>query len=296
MTIISNPLLLESLMRKAPEPESWERVPLQNESSRFEMGRGDFGQPTVNPAVAWSDNLLRFTPVTFVGRNAQTADHAALERAEEMESKGLPRDRVLSSTGWLRLADGKPRFEVSDHDATLNPGGNTIGELLNHPRLFKAHPDLAKIQVRIVAGMSGASARYIRPYRDEPETIEISAALDPEERLKAVVHELGHAVQYREGFAPGGSVNLMQYFIDRDRAVGPARQRNAEAAYRELAGEEEATLTERRLKMSPAQRLERPPWLDQEVPDERQIILDSDTFEPLYPLRIPSPMPPIFFD
>jgi len=89
----------------------------------------------------------------------------------------------------------------------------------------------------------------------------------------AVLHELQHAIQLKEGFAKGGSPEGMRDvaldMLRRDVASGeigsinqamdmlPMAQQNA---YRRLAGEAESRLTEARRDLSPAQRLQYFPY------------------------------------
>jgi len=67
----------------------------------------------------------------FGGRLAQTADHAALGRAEDMARKGADRDAIWNDTGWFQGSDGKWRFEIPDNAAatdravTHHPGDDT---------------------------------------------------------------------------------------------------------------------------------------------------------------------------
>lgn len=50
----------------------------------------------------------------FGGRLAKTADLTKLAKAEEMASKGIPREQIWNDTGWFKGVDGKWRFEIDD--------------------------------------------------------------------------------------------------------------------------------------------------------------------------------------
>jgi hypothetical protein len=141
MTIFSNPLLLESLLRKAPVPESWERVPL--ESGEFASG-GNFDQPAPIPLCRAGGSLSGASaiPVIYGGPNAETADQNERQRALKSRAQGQGWNEIWNSTGWGPTVEGKWAFDISDHDATLNDRGETLGEILNHPRLFEAYPGL----------------------------------------------------------------------------------------------------------------------------------------------------------
>ena len=51
---------------------------------------------------------------SFGGRNAKAADLEALDRAQEMERRGVAADTIFRETGWFQGADGKWRFEIDD--------------------------------------------------------------------------------------------------------------------------------------------------------------------------------------
>lgn len=57
----------------------------------------------------------------FGGRLAQTADHAKLAQAEQLEAQGEHPGIIWSQTGWNRGADGQWRFEIPDQASTFTP-------------------------------------------------------------------------------------------------------------------------------------------------------------------------------
>lgn len=64
----------------------------------------------------------------FGGKLANTADHAALARAQEMTAKGVGRDDVWRETGWGVGPDGKWRFEIDDSGAESQK--KTVSDIL----------------------------------------------------------------------------------------------------------------------------------------------------------------------
>lgn len=179
---------------------------------------------------------------SFAGERAQTADHGALSRAQDMEAMG--RDMVErpdgtrfgspedthEATGWHRGTDGKWRFEIDDSSATIKPtpsweataraGGASLPEVLDHPAMLDAYPALADARVKIEPGMSSLGA-----YNPADNTVTIrdpaSYQAKGDGSLKSVVvHELQHAIQSQEGFARGGSsAEFAQPMIDRRNAL-----------------------------------------------------------------------------
>jgi len=167
--------------------------------------------------------------------------------------------------------------------------GNQLGNQLGHPELYKAYPDLAKIQTRI--GRSPTEEGFHESYANSPWLEGITASAPDDAGVRSVLlHEAGgHGVQAREGFATGGSPDVSM--IDDVEAIGNAYNntgrpwneldgnmqdnilRNAAMdRYRRLAGEVEARNVQTRRDFTPEERRARPPWTTQDVPDEQQIV------------------------
>lgn len=152
----------------------------------------------------------------FGGKLAQTADRAALAKAEKMAAKGANRDDIWNSTGWFQGADQKWRFEIPDAPASMkefHPGAYDAAEVMSHPDLFKAYPDMKRLSVELHQpdSMAGASGLYTPPEArghlglfDISETIAAQSTI-PSDVRSTLLHEMQHAVQNREGFANGGS-------------------------------------------------------------------------------------------
>ncbi len=253
------------------------------------------------------------TPVLYLGQRARTANLPALKEAQEMETAGRDRKDIWSVAGWGRQKDGSWEWELSDNRATLNPEaamnprGTTLGELLNHSELFDAHPDLRNIIIEL-GPLTDADAEYHQPTRGSPEKIVISDALRGRAVLSRLLHEVQHAIQYREGFAPGSSEQWMQREIYGPGRVPPDWPRDAFTAYLNSLGEVKARDVEARMDWSPEQRRAWPPWETERPTRDLQIVPPLIGFEPALPdiplprprprasdIPIPRPRPPIFF-
>lgn len=143
----------------------------------------------------------------FAGIGATTADLMALSTAEQRLAAGEDAETVRKETGWFKGKDGKWRFEISDREAKLNEAvfanGDefdvTLGELLDHPKLFAAYPFMQYVGVKIVTDPYGkAQASY------GDHSIKINAN-SKDSVLSALLHEIQHAIQHNEGFAKGGN-------------------------------------------------------------------------------------------
>ncbi len=230
---------------------------------------------TVDEAVEFAKNITGKEPVarrkgwsaendgvkfSFAGQTARGADVVALDNAKVRIASGDDAETVRQETGWHRGDDGKWRFEISDDQAKLRVAGKTAGEvidsaaldaitgnrkfpvtsdLIDHAQLFVAYPKLSNIKVEKMPAGGTALARLQR--RATGFTIQLRESMPRDKVTSAILHELQHGIQVYEGFAVGGSKNIV--FSDFDL--------NGAKAYRLLAGEVEARNTQTRQTMTP---------------------------------------------
>ena len=198
----------------------------------------------------------------FAGISAESGvDRDAYNSASKRLEAGESPDQVRKDTGWFRGADGKMRFEIDDSQASLkpllperspSPFGETLafgrkrkagwtfenqdvqpqdlflGDVLDHPSLFKAYPRLADV---LVEGTSGSGAHL--SLNGEWPTIRISDSMPMQKVIPSLLHEIQHWIQEHEGFASGGSPTtvtkqeMVQVAVslakERMRLVGEAR-------------------------------------------------------------------------
>lgn len=259
----------------------------------------------------------------FAGPRAKTANHAMLSRAQEMAKKGAGRDAIWHDTGWFQGADGKWRFEIPDTGTKLTRAGmefntagghpyevgkfNTRTSPFAHPKLSEAYPN-----ENILMSFDHHSPMEMGAFRPpDPKAGRSNALIDiwannPGEARSVALHELQHAVQTREGFAPGSNVEAAISRLDwiprveaemdrllplyrnepkfmglRDSDIRPALRAQAEAniklhEYNRSAGEVEARNVQRRRNYSDKQRRARPPWETEIIPRDQQFVRDPD--------------------
>jgi hypothetical protein len=138
----------------------------------------------------------------FAGRNAKTADLAALQRAEDMAAGGADNEAIRAATGWFKGPDEKWRFEIPDNAARMTGMSDFPASLvMDHDELFRAYPELRDMPVESGRPPGGGRGAY----DDGRKTITLAPDMDDPQARVTMLHELQHAVQSREGFAPGSS-------------------------------------------------------------------------------------------
>lgn len=144
---------------------------------------------------------------SYAGEKALDADIQSLDTAREMEREGTDQETIRQSTGWFRGMDGKWRYEIDDSGISLKtmgsiPNYTTLGELLDHPKLFDAYPDLKDVGV-IFQNLGNGQGKYNITFDDID--LDYSLKMDQDELLNVLLHEAQHAIQEREGFARGSN-------------------------------------------------------------------------------------------
>lgn len=188
----------------------------------------------------------------FAGPTAWSADVPALEEAQSRIAAGDNPEQVRQATGWFMGVDGRWRFEIDDSDArfrgydaetdteevtTTNPEafmdwieeaaarekGIPLSQALHHPALFAAYPELAGVRLKVDPartaggyfasmpgrGLSGSIIVIGDPYGYSSEVVK---------PIDVLMHEVQHAIQMREGFAPGGSPDILRAEKDQAKA------------------------------------------------------------------------------
>jgi hypothetical protein len=232
-----------------------------------ELGREVYRQaqalgnmPGVGAPAGAVKTAVKFAPeaAMFIGSLAKTFDRASNAKAIELEKAGVNPRAIWEETGNWRGPDGNWRQEISDlpaefrtnFDAAVPSKTNQysaaglegpIGGMFRHEDLYAAYPDLlAKERMTLKKrpdwmGEAAESGSY------RPGRVEVSSKTEQGAKSKAL-HELQHALQYREGWQRGGSESMF----------GGGEE--AFEKYRRLAGEAEARATQARMNLTPAQR------------------------------------------
>lgn len=269
---------------------------------------------------------------SFAGMNAKTADHSLLEQAKQAMENGVNPEEIRKQTGWFKGVDERWRLEINDRELSLNldkfkqsenkgrVAQGYFSDLIKHDKLLSAYPDLESLYINIeispnVMGDGRYSPRYQVDFGGgdlqwAAEEI-IVKAKNYEEARKTLVHELQHAIQYRENFARGGTLSARNELIaaneqtienlsdkvnylkkqeiisPEDRAVideyhnaqkelEKLNNVSDELLYWNLAGEVEARLVSHRINLPDAGRRRIEPFIQESVPREQQVLRFHD--------------------
>ena len=163
----------------------------------------------VNPATAAKTAMIVGLPIAMrTGR--------AMEKFSEMEKAGAHVAEIFAGTNIFTGSHDKLLRTVIDdtpamirssalieHEGNKFVGMNKkVGDLIDHPELFKQYPDLKNIKVDVMKGKPGEAA-----YNSKSNTVFLAGAPDTERIKKSLLHELQHAVQSREGFSRGTNIS-----------------------------------------------------------------------------------------
>lgn len=194
----------------------------------------------------------------FAGMKAKTVDMDKAQKFRDNELADMSPTDNWEQTGFMRGIPGEapelhasgvsayPRWEIDDSAAEYHPGrvqsnilgeGDdldramrlsamnndgwqaNVGEVLDHPELYKAYPQLAGKAFRVVPDAKWKHENAAAVW--EGDGLSVRASLSP--RLTTgksiLLHELQHGVQDIEGFARGASNHQFGNQWDTDRLV-----------------------------------------------------------------------------
>jgi hypothetical protein len=202
------------------------------------MGVGMAAPPTsAGMFASIGSRTARLTPDRFAKIGL---GEGSVVEAMDMAKKGIHRDEVFARTGWFQDAGGNWLSIINDRNARMKlhnldnlgtdpnypqygdlygpkapnimkPGTQKVGDVFDHPELYEAYPFLKDIPIEyippeMVTGAGGyrMSGGYHPPMGSTPHKLAL-APNTPEGLQSVLVHELQHAIQYRELHGRGGS-------------------------------------------------------------------------------------------
>ena len=180
------------------------------------MGKVD--DVNLNDVAYLSDKLLAEAAIS--GENLASRDPIG-EGLQMIVGPQHPMFEQLKAEGKTYISvDGNEKAVVSDADSrvVLQPSAvealvrrstALLSEVIDHPTLFAAYPDLANVRVSIDPTL-GSGEAYFDPETggislSEAHITEVALTGDTNRLRRDMLHEIQHAVQEREGFARGGN-------------------------------------------------------------------------------------------
>jgi hypothetical protein len=134
-------------------------------------------------------------------------------QAALIDLKGMEQSMTGEISGILskakKMKDTSARSELESQADTMlaqlsRKKAPLLGNVLDHPTLYKAYPwmkDVKVVFVKLPAGTNGS-------YDQSINTIEINIELPPEQRRIVLLHEVQHVIQAQEDFARGGNPDM----------------------------------------------------------------------------------------
>lgn len=212
----------------------------------------------------------------------------AMEHAERLRAKGASEgviwaetNKMLAGTDYAGVsygADGKPRFELTDHTSRVRPGAldksghGFQGEFLVHPKIYDAMPE-ARFLVVQKGGQGSGGYTGDKVLIGDKHFAKTAFLGRPQAKPTARgvnLHELQHHVQDVEGFAPGGSPRDFE-----KQFPGPQNEGTRRGMYTALAGEVEAENTRERANLTAEERRQSHPTRTAKLKRSEQIVTDQ---------------------
>ena len=242
---------------------------------------GDLGKIAMFAGVKSFKTLGKSAVMTSHGKKTAEILAKDLRKAEKLADNGVD---PWKETGFFKGKDGHWRYEIDDsrlgikrldekNREFLDTSGGAmlpmeLSDFVKHVEVTKAYPDLKSAKATLTANVG--SGEYLSPtknyFKEERLTLpgrhSKGVLSNPESARSVAGHEIQHGVQYREGFAEGGSP---WHFVDDSDSVSWDK-------YYKLAAEVEARNVQTRLNYSPAQRKLFHPTETQDVPFNQQIL------------------------
>lgn len=208
----------------------------------------------------------------WAGPKSATWNAGKAQAFEDFEKAGGSADAMWRAFGTGRVKDGSLIQEIDDSALALKTdftSGSMLKDVVEHPELLKAYPQLA--DYRVLLNIDDTVAGRGHGWHDGDKRAFSVTAPNMQEARRLVAHEIQHAIDAIEGRATGGSPDkagrLVQAALD-DPDTSPELKAKLKQiafddheAYQRLQGEVLARAAEARRDMGPdAREAESPQW------------------------------------
>jgi hypothetical protein len=177
-----------------------------------------FGKAARAAAKGGKDRLNVFVPVE---------EGKLTQQARRLRGRGKPAEEVFDSTGLIIAPDGTVRRHIPDSymdvDFSHRPGDvTTVGNLVNHPTLFRAMPELQNRIVNVTDKVDPALAKrgLKRGFaRTDPKTGDFEYSIVGMDPFGDMAKLLQYDISDRVGFSAAGRHSMQDQIGDINRAV-----------------------------------------------------------------------------
>jgi hypothetical protein len=183
------------------------------------------GQPNPNyrpEAMAEFTQMMPNFAGMMIGPSSALWNKANAFNAAKMLKQGISPEEVWKATGTTKGLENAFRQEISDEAALLKGTGNfgeiyekrkiahgvstpIMEEVMRHPKLYEAYPELKGIQVQLLPETSKNNASF-SPVEG---IIRVHPNLPADKATSSILHELQHGVQEIEGWNKGADANTI---------------------------------------------------------------------------------------
>jgi len=176
-----------------------EKLPTKDQEEEHENNDGTVSSkhPFIGDKVA-----------VFHGPNSKEWDYDMVNLAKKLEKTGATRQSIWKRTGVFRNSNGDWRMEISDYDMAVKripQRGEVLkmGDVIDHPELFKAYPLLAKMPIKgydarddmFTLGYYDPSVHHIAMRMPDGSQDDGDMALANQRWRRTMAHEIQHAIQ-----------------------------------------------------------------------------------------------------
>ena len=189
----------------------------------------DGSQMNTESARKFTELANNFMPGgMIVGAATKLGSKAAANAYKQLNTPWAPADAIFKSTGaYTYPYDKVLRAIVDDRQAIINPSQaavgkilrpTTVGQMLDHPELFKLYPELKNIKVEKFIPKDASEKNVAGSYDEANKIIRLIDHSSNEDLMSTLLHEIQHSVQGIEGMGRGGNPN--QFIKDPDLVKG----------------------------------------------------------------------------
>ena len=183
-------------------------------------------QVTDSQALGELGNMMLSGPLSvapvgmMIGPNASMWNKENAFKAAQMEKAGKTPQEIWQATGTAKGLDNYLRQEIPDNRSFLM-GGNTFEEnvlnrmkalevdkptvkdILYHPELLEAYPQLGNIEIQFTKKGNPSKAEWL----PTENIIRVNPSLSVKDANNSLLHELQHAIQKEEAWNTGADAH-----------------------------------------------------------------------------------------